>query len=90
MDLTLFKSSVFLTKFGYKLLLSLSAQTNYVLGKIIARTLCFMHQGIFKHNYIFNNEIVIVDAQKINFQCDRTGSTKIIPPYTLKGRFLSL
>ena len=49
-----------------------------------------MHQGIFKHNYIFNNEIVIVDAQKINFQCDRTGSTKIIPPYTLKGRFLSL
>ena len=50
---------VFVTKFGHRLLLSLSAQPDNVWRrwkKIIARTLCFMHQKTFRPNYIFNNE----------------------------------
>ena len=44
-------------KFGHKLLLSLSAKPDNVLKswKIIAKTLCFMHQSIFRPIYIFNN-----------------------------------
>ena len=67
-DTTVFKSGVFLTKFGHKLLLSLSAQTDYVWKcwkKIIARRLCFMHRGIFRPYYIFNNDAYFSDhAQK--------------------------
>ena len=60
---------VFLTKFGHKLLLSLSAQSDYIwknCKKIIARTLCFMHQCFFRPNYIFNNDAYFLDfcAQK--------------------------
>ena len=56
-DSTVFKSGVFLTKFGHKLLLYLFAQPDYVckLEKIIARMHHLMHQGIFRPNYIFNN-----------------------------------
>ena len=38
-----------------------------VLEKTIAMTLCFMHQGIFRPHYIFNNDAYILDfrAQKI-------------------------
>ena len=38
-------------------------------GKIIARTLSFMHQGIFRPNYIFNNDAYYLDfrAQKNPF-----------------------
>ena len=55
---SVFKSGVFLTKFELKLLLSLSAQPFCVkvLGKVIAKTLCFMHRCIFIPNYIFNND----------------------------------
>ena len=42
-----------------------------VLEKIIARTLCFMHQCIFRPHYIFNNDAYFSDfgAQKfpLNF-----------------------
>ena len=36
------------------------------LEKIIARTLCFMHQSLFRPNYIFNNDAYFLDfrAQK--------------------------
>ena len=33
------------------------------LGKVIAKTLCFMHQRIFRPNYIFN-----YDADILNFR----------------------
>ena len=59
MNSPVFKSGVFLTKVGHKLRLSLSAQPDYVRKcwkKIIARTHCFMHHGIFRPNYIFNND----------------------------------
>ena len=58
MDSTVFKSGEFLTKFGHKVLLSLSPQPDCVkvLEKIFARTLCFIHQGIFRPNYILNND----------------------------------
>ena len=67
MDSTMFKSGVFLTKFGHKLLLF------YLLSLIlcesvekIARTLCFMHQGIVRPSYIFYNDAYFLDfcAQK--------------------------
>ena len=65
---TLNKSGILPTKFGHKLLLSLSAQHDYVkeLKKIIARTHCFMHQFFFRPNYIFNNDAYFLDfrAQK--------------------------
>ena len=32
-----------------------------VLDKIIATILCFMHQGIFRPNYIFNNDAFFLD-----------------------------
>ena len=55
MDSTVFKSGVFLTKFGQKLLLfyllSLIMCEN-VEKKIIARTYCFTHHSIFRPNYI--------------------------------------
>ena len=67
----MFKSGVFLTKFGQKLILLLSAQPDYhlhvkVLEKIIARTLCAMHHGILSLYYIFNNTAYFLDfrAQK--------------------------
>ena len=61
--------SVFLTKFGHKYLLSLSAQPDYMwknCKKIIASTHCFMHQSVFRPNYIFNNDAYFLDfcAQK--------------------------
>ena len=36
------------------------------LEKIVARTLCFMHQNIFRTKYIFNNDAYFLDfrAQK--------------------------
>ena len=45
MDSTVVTSSVFITKFGHKLPLSLSAQPDYVwkCWKSVARMLCFMH-----------------------------------------------
>ena len=38
------------------------------LEKIIARTLCFMHQSFFRPNYIFNNDTYFLDfrAQKFH------------------------
>ena len=66
----MFKSGVFLTKFGHILLFSLSAQPDYVWKcwkKIIARTLCLMHRGIFRTNYSFNNDVFYFRAQKIPF-----------------------
>ena len=49
------QSGVFLTKFGHRLLLSLSAQPDMCErdGKIIARTLCFMRQSNFRRSYFF-------------------------------------
>ena len=40
-----------------------------VFEKIIARALCFMHQGIFRPNYIFNKDAYFLDfrAQKFPF-----------------------
>ena len=52
------QSGVLPTNFGHKLLLSLSAQPDYMWKnwkKITARTHCFMHQSVFRPNYIFNN-----------------------------------
>ena len=53
----MFKSGIFLTKFGQKLLLF------YLLSLIMcesvgknARTLCAMHHGILSFYYIFNND----------------------------------
>ena len=64
----MFKSGVFLTKFGQKLLLFylFSLITCESLGKIIARTLCAMHHGILSLYYIFNNDAYFLDfrAQK--------------------------
>ena len=42
-----------------------------VLEKIIARSLCFMHQGIFRPNFIFNNDAYFSDfrAQKFPLIC---------------------
>ena len=37
-----------------------------VLEKIIARTLGFMHQGIFGPNYIFNNNVYFLDFHAQN------------------------
>ena len=47
-DSTVFKSGVFITKFGHKLLLFylLGLIMFESVGKIIARTHCFMYQGI--------------------------------------------
>ena len=42
------------------------------IGKIIARTLCFMHQRFFRQNYIFNNDAFFfldVRAQKFPLIC---------------------
>ena len=41
------------------------------LEKIIARTLCFMHQSFFRPNYIFNNDAYFLDfrAQKFPLIC---------------------
>ena len=66
----MFKSGVILTKFGHKLLLSLSAQPDYVLKywkKIIVRTLRFMHQGIFRPNYSFHNDAYFLDLRAQGF-----------------------
>ena len=63
------QSGVLPKKFGHKLSLSLSAQLDNVWKswkKIIAKTLCFMHQRIFRPIYIFNNYAYFLDfrAQK--------------------------
>ena len=54
------QSGVFLTEFGRRLPLSLSDKPGNIcvkqLGKIIAWTLCFMHQSTFRPEYIFNND----------------------------------
>ena len=68
-EIYLVQSGVLPTKFGHKLLLSLSCSAwLYVkeLEKIIARTHCFMHQNFFRQNYIFNNDAYFLDfrAQK--------------------------
>ena len=57
-------------KIGYKLLLFLSAQPDYMLKcwkKIIARKLCFMHQGIFRPNYISKNDAYYLDFRTQKF-----------------------
>ena len=53
----MFQSVVFLTKVGHKLLFALFSQPDMCesVGKIGVRTLCFMHVGIFRHNYINND-----------------------------------
>ena len=58
MDCAVFKSGVFLTKFGQKLLFFICSAwlCVKVLEKIIARTLCAMHHGILSLYYIFNND----------------------------------
>ena len=38
-----------------------------LLEKIIARILCFMHQGIFRPDYIFNNAAYFLDFQAQKF-----------------------
>ena len=62
------KSDVFLTQIWTQLLLYLSAQPDCVkvLEKIIARTLCFIYQIIFRLNYVFNIDAYFLDfhAQK--------------------------
>ena len=62
------QSDVFLTKFGHKLPLYLLSliMCERVGNKIIARMLCFMHQSIFRPNYIFNSDAYFLDfrAQK--------------------------
>ena len=70
MDSTVFKSDVFLAKFGHKLLLSLSAQPDYVSKcwiKIIAWTFCSMDQSIFRLNYILNNHAYFSDFHTHKF-----------------------
>ena len=67
----MFKSGVFLTKFGQKItpffyLLSLIMCES--VGKIIARTLLWaMHHGILSLYYVFNDDAYFLDfrAQKI-------------------------
>ena len=66
----MFKSGEFLIKFGHKLLLSLSAQPDYVqsVGKIVGRTLCFMYQGIFRPDYILITMLIFrFSSTKIPF-----------------------
>ena len=52
-------SGVFLTKFrhncSFLYLLSLIMREKVEKKKTIAMTLCFIHQSIFRPNYIFNN-----------------------------------
>ena len=64
----MFTSGVFLTKSGHKslLLYLLNLVICESVGKIIVRSLCFMHQGIFRPNYIFNYGALFLDfhAQK--------------------------
>ena len=37
------------------------------LEKIIARTLCFMHQSFFRPNYMFNNDAYFLDFRAHKF-----------------------
>ena len=63
------KSGVLPKNFGHKSLLSLSAQLDNVLKswkKIIARTLCFMHQSVFRPIYIFNSNTYFLDFRAQN------------------------
>ena len=65
---TVFKSGVCRTKFEHKFsfLYLLSLIMCESVGQIIAMTLCLMHQGIFRPNYIFNEGDYFLDfrAQK--------------------------
>ena len=38
-----------------------------VLEKIVDRTLCFIHQGIFRPNYILNNDGYFLDSRAQKF-----------------------
>ena len=65
----MFKSDVFLIKFGQKLLLFFNLLSLIMcknLEKVIARMLCALHHGILSFNYIFNNDAYFLDfhAQK--------------------------
>ena len=64
----MFKSGVFLTTFGQKLLpfYLFSLIMCESVGKIIARTLCAMHHGILSLCSFFNNDACFLDfrAQK--------------------------
>ena len=54
---------VFLTRLdiNYSFLYRLSLIMCESDGKIIARALCFVHQGILIPNYIFNNDAYVLD-----------------------------
>ena len=79
----MFKSGVFLTKSGHKIFLFLSAQPD--LEKLIARTLCVTHQGIFRPSYILNNEAYFLDfcASKFPLIFFNINSININKPCTL-------
>ena len=64
----MFKSGVFLTKFGQKLLLFylLSLIMCESVGKINARTLCAMHHGILSLYYIFNKDAYVLNSRAKN------------------------
>ena len=68
MDSTVFKSVIFQqnSDTNYSFLYLLKVIICESVGKIIARTLCYMHKGIFRPNYIFNNDAYFLEfrAQK--------------------------
>ena len=63
------QSGVFSTKFGHKLFLFylLSLMMCERVGKIFARTLCFVHQKIFRFKNIFNNDAYFLDFRTEKF-----------------------
>ena len=68
MDSTVFKSVIFQqnSDTNYSFLYLFKVIICESVGKIIARTLCYMHQGIFRPNYILNNDAYFLEfrAQK--------------------------
>ena len=69
MDYTVLSLMYFLqnldTNYSFLYLLSLIIVKE--LEKIVARTLCFMHQNIFRPNYIFNNDAYFLDFRAQTF-----------------------
>ena len=69
MDYTMFSLVYFLqnldTNYSFLYLLILIIVKE--LEKIVARTLCFMHQNIFRPNYIFNNDAYFLDLRAQKF-----------------------
>ena len=59
----MFKSGVFLTKLGQKILLFICSARLcvIVLEKKVARMLCAMHHGILSLYHIFNNDAYCLD-----------------------------